>query len=125
MAVALTRRLKATGHRDGPGRHPHDDLAADPQPARESTDRRMPAVDDIPVAHTPEGAGMARCPPVLAGCGDALADGAQTCGLWEVVSVEVTACRRRGHRAYGMVQRIEQAGDRVVMTGCGVSRHAL
>jgi len=61
-------------------------------------------------------------PPVLAGCTEPLVDGAPGLrGLWEVVAVEVnrTLVPRDGHRVYGMLQRIEQAGDRMVVTGGG------
>jgi hypothetical protein len=61
-------------------------------------------------------------PPVLAGCGEPLADGAPDLrGVWKVVSVEVNGAQATdGHKAIGLVQRIEQAGDRLVVTAGGV-----
>ena len=80
--------------------------------------------DEIPVAHTPEGGWQGEMPPpILAGCSEPLVDGAPDLrGLWEVVAVEInrTLIPRDGHRAYGMLQRIEQAGNRMVVTGSGV-----
>lgn len=80
-------------------------------------------VDNIPVAHTPEGGWQGEMPPPdLAGCTEALVPGAPDLrGLWKAVSVEVNGMPApEGHRAYGVVQRIEQAGDRIVVTGGGV-----
>jgi len=60
-------------------------------------------------------------PPVLAGCADALVDGAPDLrGTWEVVSVTVDDAVASGHAALGHVQRIEQCGDRLVVTAAGV-----
>jgi hypothetical protein len=78
--------------------------------------------DDIPVAHTPPGGYGATFPdPVLGGCGTPLVPGAPDLrGLWQVVEVvagdEVVA----DHPALGHVQRIEQCGDRMVVTAGGV-----
>jgi hypothetical protein len=83
----------------------------------------MPAVDDIPVAHTPDGGWHGEMPPpVLTGCTEPLRAGAPDLrGLWRVEAVEVSgAPAAAGHKAYGMLQRIEQAGDRMVVTGGGV-----
>ena len=83
----------------------------------------MLTVDEIPVAHTPEGGWKGEMPPpVLAGCTEALVEGAPDLrGVWETVSVEVKGePAPDGHKAYGIVQRIEQAGDRIVVTGRGV-----
>ena len=83
----------------------------------------MPAVDEIPVAHTPDGGWHGEMPrPVLDGCDEALVQGAPDLrGLWRVNAVEVNgAAAAPGHKAYGMLQRIEQAGDRMVVTGGGV-----
>lgn len=84
----------------------------------------MLTADEIPVAHTPEGGWRGEMPPpVLAGCTEPLVDGAPDLrGLWEVIAVEVngTLVPGDGHRAYGILQRIEQAGDRMVVTGGGV-----
>ncbi len=79
--------------------------------------------EQIPVAHTPPGGyGDEFPPPVLAGCTDALAPGAPDLrGTWEVVAVEADgAPAPAGHPAYGHVQRVEQCGDRLVVTGGGI-----
>lgn len=83
----------------------------------------MPGVEDIPVAHTPEGGFRGEMPPpILDGCTEPLAEGAPDLrGLWVVVALDVNgAPAPAGHRLYGMLQRIEQAGDRMVVTGGGV-----
>jgi hypothetical protein len=83
----------------------------------------MPGVDEIPVAHTPTGGWRGEMPPpVLEGCDDPLVEGAPDLrGLWRVDSVDMNgAPAPEGHRLYGMLQRIEQAGDRMVVTGGGV-----
>jgi hypothetical protein len=79
-------------------------------------------VDQIPVAHTPVGGWTGEMPPpVLAGCTDPLVPGAPDLrGLWEVVEVSVEGAVDPGHRALGRRQRIEQAADRVVVTGAGI-----
>ena len=82
----------------------------------------MPSVADIPVAHTPPGGyGSAMPPPILAGCTDELVDGAPDLrGMWEVVEVEVGGQPAPDHPALGSRQRIEQCGDRLVVTAAGV-----
>lgn len=83
----------------------------------------MPAVDDIPVAHTPEGGWRGEMPPpVLVGCQEPLPGGAPDLrGRWTVVGVEVNGVPAHdGHPVMGLVQRIEQAGDRIVVTAGGV-----
>ena len=83
----------------------------------------MPSVDEIPVAHTPTGGWQGEMPPpVLAGCNEPLVDGAPDLrGIWEVFAVDMNGTPApEGHRLYGMLQRIEQAGDRMVVTGVGV-----
>lgn len=73
-------------------------------------------VDEIPVAHTPPGGWTEMPPPILAGCDDPLVAGAPDLrGLWRVVSVEPLIERMLDH-----VERIEQAGDRIVVTANGV-----
>jgi hypothetical protein len=79
--------------------------------------------DQIPVAHTPSGGyGDAMPPPVLAGCTEPLADGAPDMrGLWRVV--EVTWKQGDGPEPNPVAdhtERIEQCGDRVVVTSSGV-----
>jgi hypothetical protein len=85
-----------------------------------TTDRR--SVDDIPVAFTPPGGWEGTMPaPVLAGCTDALVDGAPDLrGLWRVVEVHADGAVVPDHRALDLVQRIEQAGDRLVVTAGGI-----
>jgi hypothetical protein len=83
----------------------------------------MPGVDEIPVAHTPPGGWKGEMPPaVLSGCNEPLTPGAPDLrGLWRVETVDMNgAPAPSGHRLYGMLQRIEQAGDRMVVTGAGV-----
>jgi len=78
--------------------------------------------DAIPVAHTPPGGYGDRFPhPVLRGCRHGPVAGAPDLrGVWRVDEVEVGGNIVRGHRAVGHVQRIEQCGDRIVITGGGV-----
>lgn len=82
----------------------------------------MPTVDEIPVAHTPPGGyGAEMPPPILAGCTDHLAPGAPDLrGIWQVVEVEADGSIQTDHPALGLVQRIEQCADRIVVTGSGV-----
>jgi len=77
---------------------------------------------DIPVAYTPEGGWHGAMPaPVLAGCTEPLVDGAPDLrGLWEVVGVTVDGVDQPGHRVMGSRQRIEQCGDRLVVTAGGI-----
>jgi hypothetical protein len=79
-------------------------------------------IDEIPVAHTPAGGyGEIMPPPVLAGCTDPLVAGApDLAGLWRVTEVLVGGHRDPVHPALGHVQRIEQCGDRLVVTAGGV-----
>jgi hypothetical protein len=79
--------------------------------------------DDIPVAHTPPGGYGAAFPsPVLAGCSEPLAPGAPDLrGLWQVESVAIGGAPAPSrHPAYRHVERIEQCGDRLVVTAGGV-----
>jgi hypothetical protein len=79
--------------------------------------------DEIPVAHTPPGGyGTEMPPPVLAGCDDPLVDGAPDLrGLWQVASVEIDGKPAGAdHPAVGHLQRIEQCGDRIVITAGGI-----
>lgn len=79
--------------------------------------------DDIPVAHTPSGGYGETFPaPILTACTEPLVAAAPDLrGTWKVVGVE-----RNGHPApptdpvYAHVERIEQCGNRVVVTGGGV-----
>jgi hypothetical protein len=79
--------------------------------------------DDIPVAHTPPGGyGTAFPAPILAACTELLVAGAPDLrGTWGVVAAE-----RNGRPVaaddpvFSHVQRIEQCGNRLVVTGGGV-----
>ena len=79
-------------------------------------------MDAIPVAHTPPGGYGDQFPePVLAGCSTPPVDGAPDLrGTWTVVEVVADGAVVPGHRALGHVQRIEQCGDRIVITAGGV-----
>lgn len=92
------------------------------------SESQMPAAGlrrpgDIPVAHTPRGGYGATFPePVLAGCHEPLAAGAPDLrGLWQVTKVEVKGVPApKTHSAYRHFERIEQCGDRIVITGSGI-----
>jgi hypothetical protein len=74
--------------------------------------------DDIPVAHTPEGGWRGEMPPpILAGCDEPLAPGVPDLrGHWQAYHVERDGKALTDHPLNGSVQRIEQCGDRVVIT---------
>lgn len=77
----------------------------------------------IPVAHTPSGGYVGVMPgPILAGCDDPLASGAPDLrGTWEVAELYVDgSVAPEEHSAWAHVERIEQAADRIVITGGGV-----
>ena len=77
--------------------------------------------DAIPVVHTPAGGWTEMPPPVLAGCEDPLVDGAPDLrGMWTVVDVRVNGAAAPDHPARGHVQRVEQCGDRLVVTASGI-----
>ena len=79
------------------------------------------SVDSIPVAFSPPGGWSEWPPPILAGCADPRPEGAPDLdGFWQTVEVIVDGEPVPGHPALGYVQRIEQAGDRVVVTGSGI-----
>lgn len=81
----------------------------------------MSCVDDVPIAHTPPGGWTEMPPPVLAGCDVPLPAGAPDLrGTWQVVAVSVGGAPDGSHPALGGIQRIEQAGDRLVVTAGGV-----
>jgi hypothetical protein len=79
-------------------------------------------VDSIPVAYTPAGGYGDTAPkPILGGCTDPLVDGAPDLrGWWKTIEVFVEGEPHADHPSLGHVQRVEQAGDRVVVTGGGV-----
>ena len=79
------------------------------------------AASDIPVAHTPDGGWSEMPPPVLATCTEPLVEGAPDLrGMWRAVSVEVNGEPAPDHRAVGHIERVEQCGDRLVVTAGGV-----
>lgn len=80
------------------------------------------SVDSIPVAFTPHGGWTGTPPaPILAGCTERLAVGASDLrGVWSVAEVDVDGEVVAGHPALGRTQRIEQAGDRLVVTAAGI-----
>lgn len=80
------------------------------------------SVDSIPVAHTPPGGyGTVVPPPILAGCNQPLVDGAPDLrGWWKIVAVAVDGEPQPEHPFLGHSQRVEQAGDRLVVTAGGV-----
>jgi len=83
----------------------------------------MTDVSDIPTAHTPPGGYGAEMPaPVLAGCDDALAAGAPDLrGMWKVVDAYTDdGPLPAEHLIWQHVERIEQAGNRAVVTADGI-----
>lgn len=77
----------------------------------------------MPTAHTPQGGyGDQMPPPVLDGCTDPLPEDAPDLrGTWRVVDATSGGGRLPAdHVIWGHVERIEQAGSRVVVTGGGV-----
>jgi hypothetical protein len=83
---------------------------------------RTITADDIPVAHTPEGGWHGEMPsPVLAGCTEPLAPGAPDLrGLWKAILVESEGQVLAQHALSQHVERVEQCGNRVVITSQGV-----
>ena len=84
---------------------------------------RTLTADQIPVAHTPPGGYGDDFPaPVLAACGEPLVDGAPDLrGMWKAIDVTVNgAPAPPEHRGWRHFQRIEQCGDRIVITAGGV-----
>lgn len=83
----------------------------------------MTSVADVPKAHTPTGGYGATMPaPVLEGCDTPLDEGAPDLrGTWRVVELSAAGEPLPAqHPVWSHVERIEQAGDRVVVTGGGV-----
>jgi hypothetical protein len=80
------------------------------------------SAEAIPVAHTPPGGyGDVFPEPVLERCTEPLIDGAPDLrGVWQVVEVAVGGEPQREHGALGHVQRVEQCGDRLVVTAGGI-----
>jgi hypothetical protein len=84
---------------------------------------RRTSIDEVPTAHTPSGGYGDEMPtPVLAGCCDPLRAGAPDLrGTWRVVDATAGGVRLPAdHLIWSHTERIEQAGDRVVVTGGGV-----
>ena len=83
----------------------------------------MPSVLEIPKAFTPPGGyGDQMPPPILANCSDPLAGGvADFRGLWRAIDVRVNGEVAPAElKVWQHVERIEQAGNRVVVTAGGV-----
>ena len=78
--------------------------------------------NDIAVARTPPGGYGEEFPGlVLAGCTEPIVDGGiDMRGTWRVVEAAVDGMPVTDHRILGTVQRIEQCGDRVVITAGGI-----
>jgi hypothetical protein len=86
------------------------------------TSARGRTADDIPVAHTPPGGyGDAVPSAVLAEATEAIVPGAPDLrGIWQVIEIAANDEAVPDHPALGSVQRIEQCGDRMVVTGGGI-----
>ena len=88
-----------------------------------SNDSSGLTADEIPVAHTPPGGyGEVMPPPILEGCTEPLVPTAPDLrGTWKTESLEVNgAPAPRDNGLWQHVERIEQCGDRVVVTSTGV-----
>ena len=125
LALAVVLALPACGGQGDDVSDPGTEAAAggaSTTPTSPSTTAAALSADDIPVAHTPEGGWHGTMPaPILAGCTEPLVDGAPDLGgLWQVVEVEAGGAVVPDHRALGKVQRIEQCGDRLVVTAGGI-----
>lgn len=109
--------------------------SADPSPEADGTSASNPVTndstvngaiglraDDIAVVTTPPGGWSGSMPAlVLSECTEKLASAAPDMrGMWTVVQVEVDGEVVNDHPADGQLQRIEQCGDRVVITGGGI-----
>lgn len=84
-----------------------------------NTAKAVVLADEIPVAHTPDGGWSGEMPPpILAACTEPLAGGAPDLrGTWKTVRVEQNGQPVTGHPLNTHVERIEQCGNRVVITG--------
>ncbi|HVX18174.1 MAG TPA: hypothetical protein VHA73_09085 [Acidimicrobiales bacterium] len=84
----------------------------------------MTGLAEIPVAHTPPGGyGDTMPPPVLGASDEPLVDGAPDLrGTWKVVDASAPdgGALAADHPIWHHVERIEQAGNRLVVTGGGV-----
>jgi hypothetical protein len=111
------KSVDTTTDASDPSSEPDEDPTASP------TTSAPVLADDIPVAHTPEGGWTGPFPdPVLASCTEPLVGGAPDLrGMWKVVEViDDSGAALSDHAALGLLQRIEQCGDRVVVTAGGV-----
>ncbi len=112
---------RASGALQTPSMVPYKDVEAFAQlwGARRS-DEMHP--DDIPVAHTPSGGWHGEMPPpLLAGCDAPIVAGAPDLrGTWRAVAVEQNGKLIAGHPLSAHVERIEQCGDRVVITSAPI-----
>lgn len=79
----------------------------------------MTTANEIPVAHTPEGFWHGEMPPpVLADCTETLPDGVPDFrGTWRSVAVEING---EPVEVDDHVERVEQCGNRVVITSSGI-----
>jgi len=79
------------------------------------------SIDDVPVVFTPSGGWTDWPDPVLAECIEQLPrDAPDLRGLWKVVEARVGNEIVADHSMLGSVSRIEQAGNRIVITSGGV-----
>jgi hypothetical protein len=78
--------------------------------------------DDIPVAHTPPSGWHGEMPPpVLACCDQPLVAGAPDLrGTWRAISVTQDGKAIEAHPLSTHVERIEQCGDRIVITSAPI-----
>ncbi len=94
-----------------------DATAAEPAQPEPGPDPQVSA-DDIPLATTPPGGyGTTMPPPILADCTEPLSsDAADLRGMWQIVGPETDG----DVVPVGGVQRVEQCGNRLVITSGGV-----
>ncbi len=79
------------------------------------------SVDQIPVVYTPSGGWTDWPAPMLDVCADALVEQAPDLrGLWRTIEVIVEGEVQPEHAGLGHVQRIEQAGNRLIVTAAGI-----
>ncbi|MEE2646155.1 MAG: hypothetical protein VX843_02875 [Actinomycetota bacterium] len=77
--------------------------------------------DSIPVINTPEGGFKEFPDPFLSTCTTNLVDSAPDLrGVWRVYEVQVDGELQQEHLILGSIQRIEQSGDRIIITSGGV-----
>ncbi len=83
----------------------------------------MSRVDEVPVAHTPDGGYGNEMPSaILDACDEPLtAEAPDLRGMWRVVDVHIgEEAADAAHPIWQHVERIEQAGSRVVVTAGGL-----